>query len=239
MKTLRLRQAVVAASDRAAVADAWHRELGTGTPFHDPGVGEFGLCNAVLPVGDTFLEVVSPVVAGSGSAAGRFMARNGGDCGYMAIFQVEDIESARAHLSACGLRTIWTSDHREIRATHVHPADIGGAIVSFDQPMPPESWQWAGPGWSEQKRTGVVTGLAGITLAAANPGVMLGRWSDVLAVEAERNVLTLPDSTTVRVVPPGDGRTGIVGIDLWAADGVAPRSFDVAGVTFGIVARES
>ena len=81
MKTLRLRQAVVAAADRAAVAAVWSRELGTGEPFADPGVGEFGLCNAVLPVGDTFLEVVSPIEAGSSSSAGRFLARNGGDCG--------------------------------------------------------------------------------------------------------------------------------------------------------------
>lgn len=236
MKTLRLRQAVVAAADRDAVAAAWKRELGTGTPFADPGVGEFGLCNAVLPVGDTFLEVVSPVDAGLGSAAGRFMARNGGDCGYMALFQVEDIEATRAHLVTCGLRTIWTSDHREIRATHVHPQDIGGAIVSFDQPIPPESWLWAGPDWTAQIRTGVVTGLAGITLAAGDPEAMLARWGEVLAIDPEADVLTLPDASTVRVVPLGEGRTGIVGIDLWAADGVTPRAFEVAGVRFGIVA---
>ena len=30
------------------------------------GVGAFGLCNSVVPVGDAFLEVVSPLQAGDG-----------------------------------------------------------------------------------------------------------------------------------------------------------------------------
>ena len=34
-------------------------------------------------------------------------------------------------------------------------------------------------------------------------------------------------------------RMGLVGIDLWAAAGVQPRSFRVAGVNFGIVARNA
>ena len=43
MRTLRLRQAVVAASDRDGVVEHWTAELNTGAPFHDPGVEEFGL----------------------------------------------------------------------------------------------------------------------------------------------------------------------------------------------------
>ena len=89
MRVLRLRQAVVAAWDREAVVAAWTRELGLGAPFHDPGVAHFGLCNSVVPVGDTFLEVVTPLAADS--AAARHLDRHGGDCGYMAIFQVDDL----------------------------------------------------------------------------------------------------------------------------------------------------
>ena len=65
MQTLRLRQAVVAAADQDAVVATWARELGTGAPFHDPGVETFGLGNAVVPVGDAFLEVVTPLVPGT------------------------------------------------------------------------------------------------------------------------------------------------------------------------------
>jgi hypothetical protein len=37
--------------------------------FRDPGVAEFGLHNALLPIGTSFLEVVSPTRAGT--TAGR------------------------------------------------------------------------------------------------------------------------------------------------------------------------
>ena len=37
--------------------------------FRDPGVAAFGLQNAVMPIGRTFLEVVSPVQ--EGTTAGR------------------------------------------------------------------------------------------------------------------------------------------------------------------------
>jgi hypothetical protein len=40
------------------------------------------------------------------------------------------------------------------------------------------------------------------------------------------------------VVGPVDGaRSGLVGIDLWAAGGVDERAFDLAGVTFRLVRR--
>jgi hypothetical protein len=238
MQTLRLRQAVVAAADRDAVVAAWQDRLGLGAPFFDPQVDVFGLCNAVLPVGDTFLEVVSPLEPGEGSAAGRHMARHGGDSGYMVIFQVADMDAARAHLQAVGARSVWNADLDDIRATHVHPADIGAAIVSFDQAIPEGSWRWAGPGWTDEVRTGVATGLAGLHLAADDPAALLARWSAVLAIEPAGDRLTLPDGSAVTIGPPtAHGRTGLVGIDVWAADGAAEQSFDLAGVRFGVIAR--
>ena len=238
MRTLRLRQAVVAAADCDAVVAAWTTELALGAPFHDPGVAEFGLRNAVLAVSDAFLEVVSPLTAGTSSAAGRHMARNGGDCGYMAIFQVADMDDARNHLGALGVRTVWSADLADIRGTHVHPADVGAAIVSLDQATPPESWRWAGPDWTRRVQTTVVDGLAGVVLQSPDPQALLARWSTVLDLPANDEAITLPDRSYVAVRDAGaGGRVGLVGIDLWAAAGVQPRSFSVAGVNFGIVPR--
>jgi hypothetical protein len=226
----------VAAVDRDAVVATWSRELGTGAPFHDPGVGEFGLCNSVVPVGDAFLEVVSPLLAGEGSAAERFIARKGGDCGYMAIFQVDDMDESRDHLRDLGVRTVFEVDLDDVRCTHVHPADMGAAIVSFDQAIPDPSWRWAGPGWTDEVRTDVVTSLAGIVLADAEPDELLGRWSAALSVQPDDGFLRFEDGSYVRVIRAGaDDRTGLVGIDLRAAPDVAERSFTVAGVEFRIV----
>ena len=85
-----------AARDLNAARARLSGELGLGEPFSDPDVGYFGLENAVWAVGDTFLEVVSPVQ--DGTAAGRLLERRGvGECGYMVMFQVDDLDAgARA-----------------------------------------------------------------------------------------------------------------------------------------------
>jgi hypothetical protein len=132
---------------------------------------------------------------------------------------------------------VLDSDLDDIRCTHVHPADMGAAIVSFDQATPPSSWRWGGPDWPSEVRTEVVSGLAGVVLAAADPDPLLHRWSQALAVEPDGNVLCLEDGSHVEVRRAENGaRSGLVGIDLWASDGVE-RSFDAAGVTFRLVAR--
>lgn len=242
MRTLRLRQAVVASWDRESVTASWRSAFGLGMGYDDPGVGEFGLCNAVVPVGDAFLEVVQPKVPGAATAAGRHLERNGGDCGYMAIFQVADIEAARAHIAGRGIRTVWNADLPTISGTHLHPADIGGAIVSIDEPRPASSWLWAGPSWTEQSRTEVVRGLAGLVIADGAPLALARTWSEVLAlplVDRDGPCLELADGGTVRFVDDDEtsGRTGITGIDLRATDpAAAGSSCVIAGVTFRLVA---
>src|SRR4051794_8153215 len=119
--SVRLRQAVIAAAELAPVADKLRDELGLGEPFADPGVGFFGLHNAVFALGDQFLEVIAPQQADT--AVDRWLARHGGDGGYMLIFQVDDIAGARAARrrsgsAACGASTSTTSARRTcIRAT--------------------------------------------------------------------------------------------------------------------------
>ena len=82
---MRLRQIALAAGDLDAVTSVLCDVLGIGAPFHDPGVGVFGLENAVFAIGDTFLEVVSPVR--DDATAKRWIAKRGGDAGYMVIVQ--------------------------------------------------------------------------------------------------------------------------------------------------------
>jgi len=57
----RLRQVALAAANCDATATQLKMTFGWPEPFHDPGVSRFGLTNAVLVVGDTFVEVVAPV----------------------------------------------------------------------------------------------------------------------------------------------------------------------------------
>ncbi|HEX4660156.1 MAG TPA: hypothetical protein VH307_22445, partial [Streptosporangiaceae bacterium] len=134
----RLRQVALVARDCDRVAGELCQAFGLAQPFHDPGVGRFGLTNAVFAVGDTFLEVVAP--AQPDTAAGRYLQRRGGDGGYMAIFQVPHLAAARRRLAGLGVRVVWTADLPDIAATHLHPRDVPGAIVSLDWAEPAQSW---------------------------------------------------------------------------------------------------
>ncbi len=170
----RLRQAVIAVGDLDRPVELLRSELGLGEPFADPAVEYFGLQNAVFAIGDTFLELVSPVR--EGTAAGRLLERRGGDCGYMAMLQVDDAAAARGRARRLGIREVFEVELDDIAEAHLHPADIGGAIVSVSEPRPRESWRWGGPDWQGRSVSGAVRGL---TVAVADPTAVDERWRDV------------------------------------------------------------
>jgi hypothetical protein len=181
--SVRLRQAVLVAAELEPVAERLRSELGLREPFADPGVGEFGLSNAVFALGDQFLEVVAPLRPGT--AAGRYLERRGGDGGYMLIFQLGDLDGARARAAELGVRVVWQVDLPDISGTHLHPGDMRGAIVSLDRADPPESWRWGGLDWTGRAGEGAPGRLEGASLAVSDPEAVAERWARVLGVPAE------------------------------------------------------
>lgn len=170
----RLRQAVIAVAELDSSVDALRSNLSLGEPFADPAVGHFGLRNAVFAIGDTFLELVSP--AQEGTAAGRQLERQGGDCGYMAMLQVEDVAAARERARGLGISEVLEIELDDIAEVHLHPAEIGGAIVSLSEPRPPAGWRWGGPDWESRSVSG---SLCGQTVAVADPEAVGSRWREV------------------------------------------------------------
>ena len=181
---VRLRQAVLVAGELEPAAAALRSALGLEEPFRDPGVGAFGIANVVFALGDCFLEIVSPQQPDT--AAGRYLARHGNG-GYMVIFDLEDLEGARERAAALGVRTVWQIDLPDISGTHLHPADMSGAIVSLDRSQPYGTWRWGGPDWTECTGTGADGRLAGITVTVHDPAAVAQRWGQVLGVPVERN----------------------------------------------------
>jgi hypothetical protein len=170
----RLRQAVFAVSDLDAWVEKLRSELGLGEPYADPAVEYFGLRNAVFAVGDQFFELVSPVQ--DGTAAGRQIERQGGDCGYMAMLQVEDVAAARERARALGVSEVFEVEFDDITEAHLHPAQVGGAIVSVSQPTPASSWRWGGEGWSSRAAEGSIVGLQ---VAVPGAEAVAGRWREI------------------------------------------------------------
>ena len=42
---------------------------------------------------------------------------------------------------------MWQITLDDIATVYLHPRDVGGALLSLDEPRPPASWRWAGPEW--------------------------------------------------------------------------------------------
>jgi hypothetical protein len=228
----RLRQAVLVARELEPVAAALRTELGLGEPFHDPGVGRFGLRNAVMALGDTFVEVVSPVR--EGTAAGRHLDRLGGDGGYMVMFQVDDVAAARRRAAETGIREVFAVELPDIVDVHLHPRDVGGAIVALDAPQPPGSWRWGGPAWEGRVPEHGPEALTGVTIAAADPPAMAARWAHLLGAPVAGAAITLDGGGTVAFAPAGGRREGLVGVAARVAGG--ERAVDVGGVRFALTA---
>jgi hypothetical protein len=226
---VRLRQAVLVAGELEPVASALQRELGLGEPFRDPGVGEFGLENAVFAIGDCFLEVIAPTR--SGTAAGRHLERHGADGGYMAIFDLEDLDSGRERAERLGVRVVWQLDLPDISGTHLHPGDMRGAIVSIDRSRPYGAWRWGGPDWTGLIAPPAPGALTGITVAVADPAAVAARWGAVLGVQAsggEEPVLGL-DGGEVRFERSGiEPEPGIVEIAVEVPEEVRAGRSEVA-----------
>ena len=248
---MRIRQIALVARELEPVVADLCAVFGIEVALRDPGVAEFGLHNAVMPIGDTFLEVVSPVR--EGSSAGRFLERRGGDGGYMVILQTPDLAGDRRRAEALGVRVVWQIALSDIATIHLHPSDLGAALVSLDQPRPPDSWRWAGPGWERAMRTDVVRRIVGVEIQAKDPAALARRWGEVLGrsitwdgadvheIELEEGVL--------RFVPPRDKRgDGVTVVDLEAADadharrvakerGLSPDGtrIEIGGVRFRLV----
>jgi hypothetical protein len=135
---MRLRQVALVARDLEATVADLCAVLEIEVAFRDPGVALFGLVNAVLPVGDTFLEVVSPVKPGRPPSA---CVRRGGDAGYMVIVQVADLAARanawRARRSA--------SPSMRIRRTRRRSYPRHGAAISLDAAIRPRAGTGRGP----------------------------------------------------------------------------------------------
>jgi hypothetical protein len=217
---IRLRQIALVARELDPVVEELCSTLGLSVCFNDPGVGTFGLHNALLMVGDQFLEVVAPVK--NGTTAGRLLDKRGGDGGYMAIYEVDDLDERDARLAEIGVRTVWSSEYPDIRSRHLHPRDVPGAIVSIDETNPWGAWRWGGPDWTPNYS--LATGFAGVIVGAEDPAAAEKRWADAGV------------NTSVRFVAASERGEGIDGVELIAADrNRVGECHDICGVRFTYV----
>tara|TARA_B100000003_G_scaffold59209_2_gene52738 strand:- start:612 stop:1343 length:732 start_codon:yes stop_codon:yes gene_type:complete len=210
-----IRQIVMVSSLRDPIVSDLNKLFGLEVAFNDPGVGHFGLENAVMPLGTDFLEVVSPIE--ENTTAGRYLDKRGGDGGYMVIIQVDDFDRSKSLVNNYKIGIVWDTDLPEAKAIHLHPKQMGGAIVSLDWMNPKESWKWAGPEWNNHI-TDDIKGIDGIEIQASNPEEMFNRWKDILDVsninESEKKIYL--DNTWIGFIDEDDRGPGISAFSLIA-----------------------
>ncbi|MEM7409448.1 MAG: VOC family protein [Myxococcota bacterium] len=215
---MRLRQIALAATDLAGTVEALTDVLGIEVGFRDPGVAVFGLENVVMPVGDTYLEVVSPVR--EDATAMRWIRKRGGDSGYMVILQCDDyahLERELARAESAGAVRVWEGTHEGARGVHFHPRHLG-AILSFDAMPAWEEWVWAGPSWRAHRRTEISSAITGAVLESPEPERLAAHWAEVLGVaEGDGRTLSLPRGGELRFVPSQAGE-GLVEVHIALAD---------------------
>ena len=219
---MRIRQVALVAKELETVVDTLSRVFDVEVCFRDPGVKFFGLENALFPVGDTFLEVVSPIQ--EATTAGRLLERRAGDGGYMVILQTRDLAVHRKGLADIGVRIVWEHALDDIETIHLHPKDVGGAILSLDVADPPDSWRWAGPDWQSCRVSRTGAWIAGVQIQTMDPRATAERWSrivgfTVLDGPGHNHSISL-DTGCLRFIPDLDGR----------GDGVAALEFVVNSV---------
>jgi hypothetical protein len=214
---MRIRQIALVAEKLEPVAEPLRALFGLAEPFRDEGVSTFGLGNVVYSLGDTFLEVVSPVEAGT--TAGRLLERRGGDGGYMVLLQTDGLAADRARLEGLGVRVVFEIALEDIAAVHLHPRDVGGAILSLDQPVPPGAWRWGGPGWQDVSENPLAPRIVGAQVQAADPGAMAARWSEVIGQPRSGACEIRLDGGTLHFVEDRDGRgDGVAGVTVAVRD---------------------
>jgi len=227
---LRLRQIATVASELAPIEEALADVLAIQVCHRDPGVGRYGLENALLPIGNQILEVVAPIE--ENTAGGRYLERRGGDGGYMVITQCDNHAPRRARIEQLGIRLVNQFDNEGFRNMQLHPKDTGGSFFEIDEQLGANAhdedgpWWPAGSDWKAGQCLERVTGIVAAEIQTDDPGAVAARWSEIaelpVAEDGQGNPVIELDNATLRFVPCNDGRPeGLGGIDVTTADRAA------------------
>lgn len=228
--TIQLRQICLVAEKLEPVIDDLTAILGINACYVDPGVAHFGLENTLMPVGRNFLEVVAPVQ--ENTAGGRYLARRGGDGGYMVITQADTLanqQAVRQRALDAGVRVAHESERDGWHLCQLHPADMIAAFLEIEYDRHEDlQGHWmpvGGLGWEDKVKQVVTRDYLGVELQSDDPVSLAERWSTVAGLPVERDgaVLNMAlNNATVRFVAATDGRgPGLGGLDIAVADRAA------------------
>jgi hypothetical protein len=220
-----LKQICLVAADLDSVEEDLKEILGLEVAYRDLGLSKFGLRNVMLPIGNSFVEVVSPIE--ENTTAGRFLERRDGDGGYMVILQCGDMATMRERVLRLGIRIVFEDSDEHTVGLQLHPKDLPGALVDIRRNTgdqgPTGPWSPAGPDWQSARRTDVVRSIVAAEIQCDDPDALAARWSQVLdrpvSSDTDHDPEIRFDDGSIRFVRATDGRgTGLGAIDVEVVD---------------------
>ena len=168
---MRLRQICLVAPHLEPVISDIAAIMGLNVCYRDGNVAKYGLENALLPVDTILLEVVAPFQPGT--AAGRFIDKNGGRGGYMAIFCCDDPDERGRHANAMGVRTANAITHAPYHGVQLHPRDCRAAFIEFNHTDGSDDilgvYPPAGPDWQKSIRKDTTLALTDVEMQSPEP----------------------------------------------------------------------
>jgi len=229
---LRLRQLCLVAHDLEPVVEDLKAVFDIEVCHRDPAVAKYGLHNALLPIGNSFVEIVAPTK--NDTAACRYLDRRKGDGGYMVILDTDELARWQTHVDAIGVRVAAHLASDGYRGLQLHPRDTGGALLEINWSEGGAdinaAYHPAGSGWHAYVRTKVARAITGAELQSDHPSRLAAKWSEILKkparqIDAEWRIDV--DNASLRFVASRDDRgEGLSGIDLEVME--RPQVWDVA-----------
>ena len=229
---LRLRQLCLVAHELEPVVEDLKAVFDIEVCHRDPAVAKYGLHNALLPIGNSFIEIVASTK--DNTAAGRYLDRRKGDGGYMVILDTDELDPWQRHVDAIGVRVAARLMSNGYRGLQLHPRDTGGTLLEINWSDGGAdinaAYHPAGPRWQAYVRTTVVKAISGAELQSDRPSRLATKWSEILRKPTrpiDGGFRIDIDHASLRFVPATDDRgEGLSGIDLLVTE--RDRALDVA-----------
>lgn len=143
---------------------------------------EFGLINAVLPVGEQFLELLQPVT--EDSSGWRYLQKRGPGF-YMLIFESDEGLRAKTQAEEVGVPVVWAADTETFVSVHFDPRVTAKTLVSVDTSKVEQGWPAAGLDWPNHVRTDIVTGIHVFRIAGSDGPAMQAPFQALFGLTCE------------------------------------------------------
>ena len=177
---VRLRQICLAASDIAHTERVFSDILGLDV-CHRSRLPQFGLENIMYAINGCFLEIVAPIQPDT--AVDRFLARNNGRGGYMAIFDCADVDHHKSLAAAAGVAPIFERRNEKADLLQLNPKQTGATMMEFDHHNGGDdmmgNYHWAGDDWQKYVSTDVTGDILGIEISSPGANSRAKLWGQI------------------------------------------------------------